>query len=362
MDPTEKGDDAAAIASLKLISRNKKIKLPDLTRAYFAEYNEKAMVVMSHRPSTQPVDAIGATMDPATTQPAVRTTRLSPDFDLYFTAGKQRIARGGPVPFTGKFVLEDTRQGPIGDCFFVSTISSLAYHDPVRFEKIITPQPDGSYVVKLPNEKPIVVPAVTDAELAISGTTTNDGTWLAIMEQAFGKYKAREKGENIAEVEGTEIIRTGGDSMPTIRALTGHASERFTFGKTVEYRKANEEKVLPRLREALLKGLADHRVMTAGGIVRPKPGEKIEGENAGTPPPVPPDLLADHVYAILDYNKATDIVELWNPHGEHFEPKGPAGIKNGYPTDHGRFKVPLTEAYQFYGSFTIEGSTAATQP
>jgi hypothetical protein len=203
---------------------------------------------------------------------------------------------------------------------------------------------------------------VTDAELAISGTTTNDGTWLAIMEQAFGKYKAREKGENIADVEGTEIIRTGGDSMPTIRALTGHASERFTFGKTVEYRKANEEKVLPKLREALLKGLADHRVMTAGGIVRYKPGEKIEGENAGTPPPVPPDLLADHVYAILDYNKATDIVELWNPHGEHFEPKGPAGIKNGYPTDHGRFKVPLTEAYQFYGSFTIEGSGASTQP
>jgi hypothetical protein len=75
--------------------------------------------------------------------------------------------------------------------------------------------------------------------------------------------------------------------------------------------------------------------------------------------PSPPDLLADHVYAILNYDPSTDVAEFWNPHGEHFEPKGPPGIKYGYPTNHGRFKVPLTEAYQLYASFTIEEATMA---
>jgi hypothetical protein len=365
MDPAVKGEDAAALASLKLLSRNPKITLPDLTRAYFTEYNQKALAVFSHHATAQPADAIGATVDTvgsaATSQPAVRSARLSPDFDLYFNAGQQRIARGGPVRFTGRFVLEDTRQGPLGDCFFVASITSLAYHDPARFEKIITPQNDGSYLVNLPNANPITVPAPTDSELAISSTTTNDGTWLAILEQAFGKYKARQKGEDIADVEGTEIIRSGGDSMPTIRALTGHTSERFSFGKSVEYRNANAGKMLPRVREALLRGLADHRIMTAGGIIRPKPTDKPAAENAGTPTPIPPDILADHVYAILNYDKANDVVELWNPHGEHFEPKGPAGIQYGYPTEHGRFKLPLSEAYQFFGCFTIEGSSATAQ-
>jgi hypothetical protein len=359
MDPAVKGEDAAAVASLKLLSRNARIKQPELNRAYFVEYNQRAQALRSHHATTMPMDATGATMDPtATTQPAARSGRLSPDFDLYFSAGRQRLARGGPVRFTGRFVLEDTRQGPLGDCFFVASISSLAYHDPARFEKMIHAQSDGSYIVNFANADPITLAAPTDTELAISSTTANDGTWLAILEQAFGKYKARERGDNIEQIEGTELIRNGGDSMPTIRALTGHTSQRFVFGKTVEYRSAHAGKMLPRVREALMRGVTDHRAMTAGGVVRSKSG----GESAGTPPPIPPDILADHVYAILNYDKATDSVEFWNPHGERFEPKGSPGIRFGYPTVHGRFNVPLTEAYQFFGAFTIEESGNTPQP
>jgi hypothetical protein len=55
-------------------------------------------------------------------------------------------------------------------------------------------------------------------------------------------------------------------------------------------------------------------------------------------------------------------VEIWNPHGQSFTPKGPAGLQNGYPTVHGRFHVPLPEAYQFFSSFDFEMSGPTTQP
>jgi len=57
---------------------------------------------------------------------------------------------------------------------------------------------------------------------------------------------------------------------------------------------------------------------------------------------------------VLAYDAATDVVEIWNPHGQTFHPKGPAGLANGYETAHGRFKLPLAEAYSFYTSFTFE--------
>ena len=45
---------------------------------------------------------------------------------------------------------------------------------------------------------------------------------------------------------------------------------------------------------------------------------------------------------------------IWNPHSNTFQPKGKPGLENGYVTEGGKFTLPLTEAYQFYGSFTFE--------
>jgi hypothetical protein len=176
------------------------------------------------------------------------------------------------------------------------------------------------------------------------------------MEQAFGKYLGRRKGEG-DEIEGTNVIRTGGDSAPTITALTGHKTLRLSFGKTVEYRKADAGEMLPKIREQLRISLANHRLITAGmNPPSTKPGPNGEPAPAlnGTPVPIPPDINIGHVYAVVSYDPATDVIEIWNPHGQHFVPKGPPGIANGYPTEHGRFKLPLTEAYQFYTSFTFE--------
>ena len=56
------------------------------------------------------------------------------------------------------------------------------------------------------------------------------------------------------------------------------------------------------------------------------------------------------------------MVEFWNPHGQSFKPKGPAGLQNGYATQYGRFQVPLSEAYRFFSSFAFELPDPATMP
>jgi hypothetical protein len=363
-DPSNHGDDAAAAASIKLLMRSKKIKLPAFTRDYLLDYDRRAAEFNSHHHPQKPADAVSATVDTvasgAATQPAaqivsqppIQSSRIQADFDLYFQAGRARIAKAGHVLLPGTFDLEHTRQGPLGDCFLVSSVSSLAYHDPDRFHQLITPQKDGTFVLKLPTTQPITVTPPTDGELATSGTTEGDGAWLAIVEQAYGKYRALTRGES-EDVDGTDLVRTGGDSMPTIHSLTGHKAIRFSFGKTIAEHTKNADQVLPKLRRELVAALADHRVITAGVAAR-LPSTNPAGAPTAALPHLPPDILSNHVYAVLNYDPATDVVEIWNPHGQHFEPRGPAGLSNGYPTEHGRFKLPLTEAFQFFSSFTFE--------
>jgi hypothetical protein len=361
IDPSVKGDDAAAAAAIKLLFRRKTIHLPPLTKSYFDDYDQKAMEVIKHRPAgaVQPADAISATMDTvgagASTQPAEKDARIPADFDLYFAAGKQRIARGGADPFPGRFILDHTRQGPLGDCFLVAAANSIAFHEPDRLARLIVPAKNGSYEVRIPATQTITVPALTDAELAISSTTAGDGVWMAIIEQAYGKYESASQGHG-TDVEGTELVRTGGMAMEAVEVLTGEKCVRIRLGRTAEARKADAGKVLPKLRQQLVQAFDNHRAVTAGTGSRTLAPLAAGPSNreSQTGIQLPPNITGGHAYAVLSYDPTTDVIEMWNPHGQSFQPKGPPGLANGYPTEHGRFKLPLTEAYQFFEAFGFE--------
>jgi hypothetical protein len=67
-----------------------------------------------------------------------------------------------------------------------------------------------------------------------------------------------------------------------------------------------------------------------------------------------PGVPGLHAYAILNFDAPRDEVMLWNPIGGSFHPKGPEGLRHGYPVAHGQFRVPLTELVQFFGGFSFE--------
>ena len=370
LNPSIKGDDAAAAGTLKLMVRNKDMKDVVLTRQYFQDYSRQRLakgnlsadeaaelqtvdILNPDRWAEEPIPAEKPTPGVSATRAGKASHAATPDWDLFFSAGRHRIslAAGG---WTGRFVLEHLRQGPLGDCFFISSLGSLLMSRPELVKSLVKPL-NGSFHASYPGQAPFVVRNPTEAELSISSVSEGDGFWLAVMEQAFGEFKSKTKGLETDE-EATDSISGGGMTGPTIDVLTGNSHTSIKLEASVERRKAEEAKVLPQLRTEMLAALRDHRVMTVS-VADPTvdgAGKITSGKDHGTAPRIPPGINRRHAYAILAYDKAKDVIGIWNPHGQTFTPKGNPGLKAGYPTEHGRFSLPLTEAYSFFSNFTFE--------
>ena len=80
-----------------------------------------------------------------------------------------------------------------------------------------------------------------------------------------------------------------------------------------------------------------------------------------TQQPTTPGLTPHHAYALLAYDQNNDTVDLWNPHGNMFNPKGAPGLKTGYPTKNGLFTVPLPEFVQQFTGVTFEVMETASR-
>jgi hypothetical protein len=369
LDPNVKGEDAALAGTLKLLARSTKVKVPPLTRQYFLEYDRQARGIGNR---ITPAAAEAATSDTVasatpTTMPSTSDHKLPINWDLYFIAGQRRIARGGGVAWPDEIKLDDLRQGPLGDCFLVATIGSMVVHRPGEVQLLIQPKKDGSFAITFPQAASFSLHPLTQAELVLSSTAAGEGVWLAALEQAFGQYREKQRGSD--DPEGTDAIAAGGQPGAAMSALTGHKVKRVYFATTTKRREAEQAKMLPILRENLLMALMAHRLITAS-VAAPIPPATQPANASGSRstvtvamlPKIPPDINTKHAYAVLGYDEKTDTVEIWNPHGQSFKPKGPPGLENGYPTEHGRFRVPLVEAYSFITSFFFETADPATMP
>jgi hypothetical protein len=368
LDPNVKGDDAAVAGTLKLMSRSKKITVPRLTREYFAEYDKQAL---AHPIKATTAAAETATTDTGTSQnPAVQVVGVQKPikWDLYFIAGKGRIAKGGG-PWPTSFNLDHAHQGQLGDCYLIATIGSMVVHNPSEVEQLVKPAGDGSYRVTIPSTQPFMLAPLTQSQLVISSTTTGQGEWLAVIEQAVGKYNEKVKG--IIDDEGTDTIANGGQLDAAMTMLTGHKCLKIRLRTTIAHRELDVNKTLPLLRKELISAIHDNRVITAA-VTPPvlpttQPAAVPAAARPGAPvltadmlPKIPPNINTKHAYAILGYDADSDMVEVWNPHGQFFTPKGADGLQNGYKTDHGKFHIPLKDAYTFFTSFVFEESSPAT--
>ena len=85
---------------------------------------------------------------------------------------------------------EAISQGSIGDCYFVSSLASLAKSNPQVIKDSIKDNGNGTYTVTFPGAKdePITINAPTEAEQATYNSATEHGTWASVMEKAYGQY------------------------------------------------------------------------------------------------------------------------------------------------------------------------------
>ena len=397
---TIKGAEAAAVAALKRIVRSDKYELPALTLAYLTKANAP-----TKRPAAEKADADredsterdGAgdrnkpSDDAPSPTPAARPARPSasstvklttrPNFQRGFETCMTRIDKSDRTLFKSDEnpTIEHCHQGPLGDCFFVSVVGAAVKRDPAGFKQTVRELPEsggggggggGGYAVKFGSGKEIKVSPLTDAEIALSSTTSDkagdEGLWLAVMEKAFGTSRMQDRPDRFTTESATDAIAQGGTTATVIRELTGHSTERIILkrryrpvgleqydtnkrllphptpaGSRVVMQSAdNPEKLAAKIRDKVPAALKQGRIVATGT------GEERQ----------PPGISGKHAYAVLAYDDARDTLTLWNPHGNTYAPRGgkQPGLTTGYPTAAGIFELPLTEFVRIFNNVTIE--------
>lgn len=251
-NPDIKGEQAAAIAALKIFSRS---AWQDDNAAKYYRYTD-----LYQQSATTGSDKTWA-----------KLTKL-------FSGYCKKLGKSSPQLFaSGVPHISDIRQGRSGDCYFLATIGGMAYHTPQRVIDMITVNLDGSYTVTFPRHKPILLAPPTDAEMACYSDAGEDGMWLHVIEKAYAIYKKNRTHKQT--LEPLDLVIHGGSAARTVMFMTGNACTRYPTNVTP----INE------LRNQLIDALSHHRIV-----------------NTGT---------KGHCLTILKYDPGSDFVTIWNPWG-----------------------------------------------
>lgn len=314
--PKYQGPAAAAIASLRRAVRTKSFKLPPLTLG----------AIQQLVPKPQDQDDL-------------------PDLEGMFASALDRIRSSSPeLLVVAKLGLDCLEQGKLGDCFCLAPLGAMLNRDPADVVRMFGQGNDGHVSVTFGGGRVFRVPFPTDAERALMATSDGSGVWVNCYEKAVGQLKMdKDAPDHLTELN---VVTRGGSAGTMLSILTGHEIVRasclpFRDKKVPE---AEKKRLLDDIRRQMTATQAAGRLICGGTAS----GKTVQGHR-------PPGVRGPHAYAILNYDAKTDVVSLWDPHGDDFQPgPGPAGIQNGYPRTQGRMNVPLTELVQWFGGFSFE--------
>lgn len=317
VNPQVKGTAAAALMSLHSMQNNKKIVLPAVTKQYLQN-----QIALDGKPN-------------------------QPDFQRRYVNALSKIQKSPRDLFIGAVSLDTMHQGRMGDCYLIAPMGAMVARNPNAINKMFVKQLPTGYTVQFADGHTVNVPPLTDTEIALTGTTEGHGLWLAAMEKAISLVKKVGHGDMNDTDSVAGAIGQGGSVLRFIPLLTGHQGRSMGFHEKDSPPKATESKVkvkLADLRQVLTQAMTQRRIVCCSTT-----------NETGVP-----GLPSHHAYAMLSFDAGKDIVELWNPHGNKFIPKGPAGLANGYPTTDGKFTMPLKDFVKAFRSISYEGSAPAT--
>jgi hypothetical protein len=275
------------------------------------------------------------------------------------------VKAGGKLPtytevkgtlWSGTPTADQVQQGEVGDCFYLSSLASMAQRQPELLQSAIHDNGNGTYTVKLyqPQKdgtfKPTAVtvddkiPEMADGSVAYGGAPDEKSTlWVSIAEKAFAKLN-----------RGYTVIDQGGDERDAMSALTGKPSMGMDLSP------AKADAIYGRLQKAI----AGNKLTTAGTYAAGDINKALAGfRRQGLDPSFDPKTFSYDKYGVVDSHAYTvtgvstdatgqKYVELRNPWGET-EPVGADGKGDG--VDDGKFKMKLQDFCCLYQEVAIGG-------
>ncbi|CAM2992105.1 C2 family cysteine protease [Rariglobus hedericola] len=327
--PSVKGEAAAAAAALARAARNKKQPIDAFTRDNIPRLASTLKITDSRDAEESP--------DP------VRST--TSNLERYYDSALGKINARPRALFVGEPRLDRFRQGRLGTCFCLAPLTALAYSDPSAIPALFKSSPDGSRItVTFGQDNPVEIVALTDGEIALGTDTGGNGLWAATYEKAVGKLRLDSKPVASPATPYANATR-GGSAGTMLSVLTGRSIRRFSCKPWLESATTppvEAERKLGELRELLRSASREKRLMTAGTSSKTV---KV------------PSLAANHAYAVLGYDEATDLVTVRDPHGQNFSPKGTPGLVNGYAVNEGIFRIPVPEIVRLMSGFAFALNT-----
>lgn len=120
----------------------------------------------------------------------------------------------------------DIQQGQVGDCYFMSTLASLADEQPAAVQQMITALGDGTYAVGFYTASGEVfvrvdgyLPVYSNGQLVYAGAGANHTYWAALVEKAYAYFRT---GQN------SYASLNGGWMGDVVYAMTGHSAGSTT--------------------------------------------------------------------------------------------------------------------------------------
>jgi hypothetical protein len=316
-----KGDEAAAVAVIHVYFRTHKT-VNGLSKADLLQ-----------------TDTAEGPQEPSNDLPQAR------GFNAKFRKFSQRLNMVPRTMFANNAPrLEGIHQGPLGDCWVVSSIGAAVHFHPLRLKEMILPQPDGSCTVEFRDGRSVRVNSLTDCQIALSSSAGDQGLWLNVLEQAFGQVRKALVPKDRDKLE-LDAISRGGDARRSITRLTGHTAQKFHIrrigAKAFPPDLSRHPQLVTSVRNIIQQAVTSRYLICAGTTT------------SGT---FPPGIGHPHDYAVLDYHPESDTVSLWNPHGSNFEPTGPPGLRNGYSMAGGVLRMPVHDFTLIFGAMFFETS------
>jgi Calpain family cysteine protease len=202
-----------------------------------------------------------------------------------------RFAVGSLFPTTPG--LDDSKQGMLGDCYFLASLVSIAAKDQLAVRNMFVENNDGTVSVRLYNNGVAdyvtvdrKLPSYASGSLAYSGygrsvSSSSTPLWLALAEKAYAQWnetgKAGRDGTNTyAGIEGGWMGNVNAQAL-------GYASSNFAVNSTNK--------------QNLINALNGNQAVTIG---------TTSGASAG-------GLVGSHAYVVTGYNSTTDSFSFYNP-------------------------------------------------